>query len=87
MSYTIYMNKHRGWYNEATYLINALYNEAIEDMVKAGGSNDIKWYITHQLEKTLSFEQKRIMNLTLDTVDWDEIIAKATAKVEKEKVA
>ena len=35
MSYTIYMNKYRGWYNEATYLINALYNEAIEDMVKA----------------------------------------------------
>jgi hypothetical protein len=81
------MNKYRGWYNEATYLINALYNEAIEDMVKAGGSNDIKWYITHQLEKTLSYEQKRIMNLTLDTVDWDEISAKATAKVEKEKVA
>ncbi len=87
MSYTICMNKHRGWYNEATYLINAFYNEAIEDMVKAGGSNDIKWFITHQFEKTLTYEQKRIMNLTLDTVDWDEIIAKATAKVEKEKVA
>lgn len=87
MSYTIYMNKHRGWYNESTYLINAFYNEAIEDMVKAGGSHEIKWYITHQLEKSLSYEQKRIMNLTLDTVDWDEIIARATAKVEKEKVA
>lgn len=87
MSYTIYMNKHMGWYNEATYVINAHFNEAIEDLIKAGRPDEIKWYITHQLTKKLSFEQKRIMNLTLDTVDWDEIITKATAKVEKEKVA
>ena len=81
------MNKHNGWYNKMTWHINVSYMGAMEDMVKAGGTSDIKWYIQNELTKGLSREQRNILGCALKLVDWDTLIARATENVEKEKVA
>jgi len=85
--YYIYMNEHNGWKNETTWTINVFYMEAMQDMVKGGGTDDIKWYVENELKKGLSREQRNILGCALKLVDWDTLIARATENVEKEKVA
>jgi hypothetical protein len=81
------MNKYNGWYNKMTWHINVSYMGAMEDMVKAGGTSDIKWYIQNQLTKGLSKDQRDIMWCAFELIDWDVLIERATENVEKEKVA
>jgi hypothetical protein len=46
------MNEHNGWKSETTWTINVFYMEALEDMVKGGGSfEDMKWYVENELRK------------------------------------
>ncbi len=87
MSYTIVMNKYNGWYNKITWHINARFMDAMEDMVRGGGTNDIKWYVEHELTKGLTSEQRDIMWCAFEEIDWDTLIARAKENVEKEKVA
>jgi hypothetical protein len=47
----------------------------------------MKWYITNELSKGLSRQQRNVMGCALKLVDWDTLIARATENVEKEKVA
>ena len=88
MSYTISMNEHNGWKNETTWTINVFFMETIEEMLKAGSSQEnIEFQIKRKLNQDLYLEQRNIIGCALKLVDWDTLIARATENVEKEKVA
>jgi hypothetical protein len=82
------MNEHNGWKNETTWTINVFFMEAIEEMLKAGSSQEnIEFQIKRKLNQDLYLEQRNIIGCALKLVDWDTLIARATENVEKEKVA
>ena len=88
MLYYIYMNEHNGWKNETTWTINVFFMETIEEMLKAGSSQEnIEFQIKRKLTQDLYLEQRNIIGCALKLVDWDTLIARATENVEKEKVA
>ena len=88
MLYYIYMNEHNGWKNEITWTINVFFMETIEEMLKAGSSQEnIEFQIKRKLTQDLYLEQRNIIGCALKLVDWDTLIARATEIVEKEKVA
>jgi hypothetical protein len=82
------MNEHNGWKNETTWTINVFFMETIEEMLKAGSSQEnIEFQIKRKLNQDLYLEQRNIIGCALKLVDWDTLIARATENVEKEKVA
>lgn len=82
------MNEHNGWKNETTWTINVFFMETIEEMLKAGSSQEnIEFQIKRKLTQDLYLEQRNILGCALKLVDWDTLIARATENVEKEKVA
>ena len=86
--YYIYMNEHNGWKNETTWTINVFFMETIEEMLKAGSSQEnIEFQIKRKLNQDLYLEQRNIIGCALKLVDWETLIARATENVEKEKVA
>jgi hypothetical protein len=82
------MNEHNGWKNETTWTINVFFMETIEEMLKAGSSQEnIEFQIKRKLNQDLYLEQRNIIGCALKLVDWETLIARATENVEKEKVA
>ena len=82
------MNEHNGWKNETTWTINVFFMETIEEMLKAGSSQEnIEFQIKRKLNQDLYLEQRNIIVCALKLVDWNTLIARATENVEKEKVA
>ena len=82
------MDEFKGWKNETTWTINVFFMETIEEMLKAGSSQEnIEFQIKRKLNQDLYLEQRNVLGCALKLVDWDTLIARATENVEKEKVA
>lgn len=78
------MNEHNGWKNETTWTINVFFMETIEEMLKAGSSQEnIEFQIKRKLTQDLYLEQRNIIGCALKLVDWDTLIARATENITK----